>query len=428
MTIAPAAAPESPAVVVVDDVSKRFVIHRDKTLKERVVNPARSRAHREDFWATRNVSLEIGAGETVGLIGPNGAGKSTLLKLIGGIVQPTSGRVLRRGRLAALLELGAGFHQDLTGRENVYLNAAILGLSKEETDACFDDIVEFSGIPDFIDTQVKFYSSGMYVRLAFAVAIHADPDVLLVDEVLAVGDESFQKKCLDKIKTFQEEGRTIILVSHSLGQVEELCTRVVVLGQGSIVFDGDPVEGVKLLRSGFESLEEADEAKERLERERLRDAEAQRVRELGEVVAVRTDVGPDGFRSGDTLGIEVDVSAAEPMPAWDLGVTVTNAIGQMVTGTTAHRAGLKGHPIEGTMTLRFTLPSLPLGTGDYTVTAALFDAEHREIDRMDDVATFQAISEIASMGPIATAAKGSIGPADDRPVTREETTRPPRVG
>jgi ABC-2 type transport system ATP-binding protein len=170
-----------PTVIRVDNVSKRFILHKDKSVKERLVNFSRSRRHRDDFWALRDVSFDIAMGSTVGLVGHNGSGKSTLLKAIGGIIQPTSGSVSRRGRLAALLELGAGFHPDLTGRENVYLNAAILGLTRQETDKHFDEIVEFSGIEDFIDTQVKFYSSGMYVRLAFAVAVHVDPDVLLVD-------------------------------------------------------------------------------------------------------------------------------------------------------------------------------------------------------------------------------------------------------
>lgn len=355
-----------PVVIDVQNVSKRFVIRKDKTLKERLLNPGRSRQNREDFWATRELSLQIEAGQTVGLIGPNGAGKSTLLKLIGGIIQPTTGRVLSRGRLAALLELGAGFHPDLTGRENVYLNAAILGLTREQTDEHFEDIVEFSGIREFIDTQVKFYSSGMYVRLAFAVAIHVDPDILLVDEVLAVGDEAFQKKCLDKIQSFQEEGRTIVLVSHSLGQVESLCTRVVVLGQGSVVFDGDPHEGVKLLRSGFETLDEAEEAKARLERERLRDAEVKRLSERVKIGEIRTSADAEGLDSGGNLTIEVDIDAREHLEAWDLGVTVTNSLQQMVTGTTAHRAGLKGIPVEGRQTLTFELPRLPLGAGEYT--------------------------------------------------------------
>lgn len=242
-----------PTVVSVDELSKRFVIRKDKHLKERILNPVRSWRNREDFWALRDVDLAISAGSTVGLTGANGSGKSTLLKIIGGIIQPSSGVVRRRGRLAALLELGAGFHPDLTGRENVYLNAAILGLSRKQTDEYFDSIVEFSEVEKFIDTQVKFFSSGMYVRLAFAIAVHVDPDILLVDEVLAVGDEPFQKKCIDKIKEFQREGRTIVFVSHSADQVLDVCDRVVVLKNGSVVFDGAPEPGIDALRASFAS-------------------------------------------------------------------------------------------------------------------------------------------------------------------------------
>ncbi|UOY01219.1 ABC transporter ATP-binding protein [Blastococcus sp. PRF04-17] len=243
---------DTPAVIQVEGLSKRFVIRKDKSIKERIVNAAMSRRHREDFWALRDVDLTIDAGTTVGLIGPNGSGKSTLLKAIGGIIQPTSGTVLRRGRLAALLELGAGFHPDLTGRDNVYLNAAILGLTRQQTDRHFDAIVDFSGIEKFIDTQVKFYSSGMYVRLAFAVAVHVDPDILLVDEVLAVGDEPFQRKCLDRIKRFQHEGRTIVLVTHALDQVVEICNRAVVLENGRVLADGTAREATKVLRADFD--------------------------------------------------------------------------------------------------------------------------------------------------------------------------------
>jgi ABC-type polysaccharide/polyol phosphate transport system ATPase subunit len=240
-----------PVVIRISDVSKRFVIRKDKSLKERIVNFGRSQKHKDDFWALRDVDLEIHAGSSVGLVGANGSGKSTLLKVIGGIIQPNGGTVERRGRLAALLELGAGFHPDLTGRENVYLNGSILGLSRNETDEYFDSIVDFSEIGDFIDTQVKFYSSGMYVRLAFAIAVHVDPDVLLVDEVLAVGDEPFQRKCMDKIREFQDDGRTIVFVSHSAGQIEELCDRVVVLSHGEVVFDGGTDDGIAALRKSF---------------------------------------------------------------------------------------------------------------------------------------------------------------------------------
>lgn len=243
---------ENPPVVIrTSDVSKRFILRQDKALKERIVNFGRSQKHRSDFWALRDIAFEITAGTSVGLVGANGSGKSTLLKIIGGIIQTDSGFIERRGRVAALLELGAGFHPDLTGRENVYLNGSILGLSQKQTAEYFDSIVDFSEIGDFIDTQVKFYSSGMYVRLAFAIAVHVDPDILLVDEVLAVGDEPFQAKCMNKIREFQRDGRTIVFVSHSAPQIEDLCDRVVVLSHGKIVYDGETDGGIAALRRTF---------------------------------------------------------------------------------------------------------------------------------------------------------------------------------
>ncbi len=246
-----ATASTSPTVVAVDDVSKRFIVRKEKSLKERIVNFGRSNRFKEDFWALSGVSFEVPAGETVALLGANGSGKSTLLKVMGGIIRPTTGAVRRRGRVAALLELGAGFHPDLTGRENVYLNAAILGLTRAETEARFDSIVEFSEVTDFIDTQVKFYSSGMYVRLAFAIAVHVDPDILLVDEVLAVGDERYQQKCLDKIAEFQKQGCTILFVSHSAEQVEKVCHRGVVLSHGRLLYDGDVSGALERLRESL---------------------------------------------------------------------------------------------------------------------------------------------------------------------------------
>jgi ABC-2 type transport system ATP-binding protein len=242
----------APVVVRIDDLSKRFVIRKEKSLKERIVNFGRSNRNKEDFFALKHVDIEILSGQTVGLVGHNGSGKSTLLKMIGGIVQPSSGSVLRRGEVAALLELGAGFHPDLTGRENVYLNGSVLGLSKSAIEASFQSILDFSEIGDFIDTQVKFYSSGMYVRLAFAIAVHVNPDILLVDEVLAVGDEQFQEKCMAKIREFQSEGRTIILVSHAASQIREVCDRVIVLNHGEVIFDGDTPGGLRALKKSFD--------------------------------------------------------------------------------------------------------------------------------------------------------------------------------
>jgi ABC-2 type transport system ATP-binding protein len=229
-------------------VTKRFSrrIRGATSLKERIVT--RRRSEQEYLWALRDVSAVIRTGETVGLIGANGAGKSTLLKVLSGIIKPTSGSVDVHGRVASLLELGAGFTGELSGRDNVYLNASLLGLSRREVDRLFDDIVAFAELEDFIDNEVKHYSSGMYVRLGFAVAVHVDPDVLLVDEVLAVGDEAFQRKCLDRIEAFQRAGKTILFVSHSLSMVESLCTRGIVLDHGKMIYDGDPARAADTLR------------------------------------------------------------------------------------------------------------------------------------------------------------------------------------
>jgi len=236
-------------VIAARGVSKRFLTHSSKAtaLKERVVRGRGGVSH--EFWALRDVDVVIGEGETVGLIGPNGAGKSTLLKILAGILRPTEGSVEVFGRIASLLELGAGFNGELTGRENVYLNAALLGLSRREVDRLLESIVEFSEQGPRIDDPVKHYSSGEYVKLAFSIAVHVDPDVLLIDEVLAVGDEAFARKCLTKIRQFQQAGKTILFVTHSLDLVTELCTRGIVVEQGRVRYDGDPAFAVGALRN-----------------------------------------------------------------------------------------------------------------------------------------------------------------------------------
>ncbi len=385
-------------IVRVNGVSKRFVVRKNNSVKERLVNFGRDARFREDFWALRDVDLEIDAGSTIGLIGPNGSGKSTLLKAIGGLIQPTTGSVQRRGRMAALLELGAGFHPDLTGRENVYLNASILGLSRKQTDQYFDAIVDFSGVENFIDTQVKFYSSGMYVRLAFAVAVHVDPDLLLVDEVLAVGDEAFQRKCLDKIRAFQDEGRTIILVTHTLSQVEDFCSRALVLARGTVVFDGEPTDAVSVLRSGFESIYEAD----------VENAAARLLRptERGKITAVRLLDGSGSprseFSTGDDLAIEVDVDPVDGLSHWGVGLHIDNPLGQLVTGATSKSLNTRLEPVSGPATVRFLLPSIVFGGGQYRVTIALYGSDDVEIARSTDAATFSVTQEPTSWGPAYT--------------------------
>lgn len=235
--------------ILVDDVHKHFKLRHTHSIKETFVAAMRRRQLSSEFQALDGVSFEIGEGEAVALMGFNGSGKSTMLKLISGVLRPDEGRVATRGRVAGLIEVGAGFHPDLSGRENVYLNAAILGMSKQETRDQFDSIVEFSEIEKFIDTEVKHYSSGMFLRLAFSVAIHTHVDILLIDEILSVGDEPFQRKCLARIRELHAEGKTLVVVSHDLNMVSDLCERGILLQDGKIRFDGPSKDAVELMRA-----------------------------------------------------------------------------------------------------------------------------------------------------------------------------------
>jgi ABC-2 type transport system ATP-binding protein len=387
----------SPTLVRIENVSKRFVIRKEKSLKERIVNAGRSNLHKDDFWALRDVSLEIESGSTVGLIGANGSGKSTLLKLIGGILQPTTGSVTRRGRLAALIELGAGFHPDLTGRENVYLNCAILGLSREQTRRHFDSIVDFSGIERFIDTQVKFYSSGMYIRLAFAVAVHVDPDLLLVDEVLAVGDEPFQRKCMDRIHSFQSEGRTIVLVTHALDQVAELCNRAVVLEHGELRVDGEPIEALRYLRADFETTRAE-------ERERERDTAVTVPTASAKIASVelKDASGKElkNLRPGEEMTVRVTVTTTDVLDNWILGFGIDTALGTIVFGTNTKLLGIDLPRVTGTQAFEVRLPQVWLGEGSYLVHGAIAQRTGEEIDRKSDAASFSVHSDGRTVGTL----------------------------
>lgn len=235
----------------VEKVNKQFVLRHTRSMKEAVVWLLKGRKGdiSKKFHALHDVDLEVQQGETVALLGLNGSGKSTLLKHISGVMLPDSGSVRTRGKVAGLIEVGAGFHHDLSGRDNVFLNGAILGMTEAQISEQFDSIVEFAEIGEFIDTEVRFYSSGMYLRLAFSVAVHTDPEVFLVDEILAVGDEPFQRKCLDKIKELSAAGKTLVVVSHDLDLVSRICDRGVVLQHGNVVFDGAVQDAVAQLRS-----------------------------------------------------------------------------------------------------------------------------------------------------------------------------------
>ena len=351
------------------DVGKRFArVHRRATsLKERLVR--REQGVRDEFWALKHVNVSVRRGETVGLIGPNGSGKSTLLKVLAGILRQTDGEVSINGRVASLLELGAGFDGELTGRENVYLNSALLGVPRSETDALFDEIVEFSELGAFIDNPVKHYSSGMYVRLGFSVAVHIDPDILIVDEVLAVGDAAFQKKCIDRIREFQQRGKTILFVSHSAGLVEELCSRAVLLSHGRVLFDGPPPEGTLRLNDLLG-----------VDRVARRDAGQVKIRAVL-LVDPSTNETPESFTIGSDALLMADIdwidpAAIEPDIVAEL---------QFITGTGDVAIIVDPEPLlipraeilSGASSLRWSVRSLPAIVGDLTLRLTLRVGESR---------------------------------------------------
>ena len=245
--------------IVVDSVSKNFTLRHAKTLKRMVTNLRRGEALKDSFLAVDDVSFTVQQGESIGLMGHNGSGKSTLLKLVSGVMSPDAGTVRVAGRIAGLIGVGAGFTPDMSGRDNIYLNGAIIGMGEAEINRKLEAIVDFADVGRFLDTEVRHYSSGMYMRLGFAVAVHADSDVFLVDEGLAVGDAPFKRKCIRKIKDLHAEGQTMFFVSHSTGQVKSLCDRAIVLKEGQVVLDGTPAEAAAMLSKGEDVDEPPDE-------------------------------------------------------------------------------------------------------------------------------------------------------------------------
>jgi ABC-type polysaccharide/polyol phosphate transport system ATPase subunit len=336
------------------------------------------------FAAVRNVSFKVPQGTTYGIIGRNGSGKSTMLKLVAGITKPTEGAVTVNGRLSALIELGAGFHPEISGRENVFINGIMLGLSKREITRRFDEIVEFAGLQDFIDAPVKTYSSGMYVRLGFAVAINVDPDVLLVDEVLAVGDEAFTHKCLDKFAEFRRRGKTILLVTHSLNLVEKFCDDVLWLDGGSVRGAGDPRRVVSeyisdVARAEEKTLAAADAvAGPEPAADGFKAGEGRWGSREVEIAAVRI-VGEDGaprhvFQSGEPAAVEMTVRANKKVGAVVFGVSIFNADGVCCYGTNTDIEEVAVPEFEGEQAVTFRIRSLDLVEGSYKLDVAA----HRE--------------------------------------------------
>jgi ABC-type polysaccharide/polyol phosphate transport system ATPase subunit len=358
------------AVIDVRGLGKMYRLrhHGQATLKSAALGLLGKSPPREDFWAVRNISFQVREGETLGIIGSNGAGKSTLLGLITGTITPTEGETTSRGRVSSLLELGAGFHPDLTGRENVFLNGSILGLKKKDIVRKFDDIVGFAELEEFIDMPVKHYSSGMFVRLGFAVAMEVDPDVLIVDEVLSVGDEKFQEKCLHRIRRFIKAGKTLLIVSHSMETIQSMCDRTLLLNRGEQVVLDKPSRAIHEYRNiGMYDEKEGVSVKEWGSRE---------VEISG--VSFRNGAGEETqrFLSGEPLRIRIGYRAKERIVKPVFGFSVTSAEGQTVFGTNTQIESFEIPVVEGEGVLELELSPLPFMRGKFFFSFSIHSDDH----------------------------------------------------
>jgi ABC-2 type transport system ATP-binding protein len=392
------------AAIQVQNISKQFRLYHEKytSLKERVIHL--NRIPYEEFWALHDVELEIPEGQTVGLLGANGSGKSTLLKCIAGILQPTSGQIVVRGQLAAMLELGTGFQPELSGRDNIFLNASLLGMPKKEIERRFDDIVAFAELEQFIDNQVKYYSSGMYTRLGFAVAVNVEPDVLLIDEVLAVGDENFQRKCLERIKRFQSEGRTIVVVSHAPDLIRQVCDSGYVLDHGRVAGSGSPGEAIRIFRERLLA------AGELLEPEAVEADGSQSVQERRRNLQVRittVDIEHGGGEErpyllpGEPLRVRVAFDAVAPVDDPVIGIAVYNIKGELVYGSNTE---IEEHPVgrlQGPGEIVFAFESVPLLDGSYDVSIGIVSADESTVyDWWEQKSRFQVMNPTKKQGEV----------------------------
>jgi len=362
---------QSEPAIVVEDVSKRFRLYKERNESVKAALMRGRRARYDEFWALRGVSLQIPVGATYGLMGVNGSGKSTLLKCIANILRPDTGSISYTGKMAALLELGSGFHPELSGRENVYLNGSILGLSKRELDARFDEIVDFAGVEKFIDQPVKNYSSGMYVRLGFSVAINVDPDILLVDEVLAVGDAAFQEKCSKKFAEFKKNGKTVVIVSHAMASLRQMCDEVAWLASGRVDAVGKPGAIIdRYIDEGHQAV--AAEGGGR----RWGSGEAQIVKVTmldasGEVT--------NQVKTGAPLTIRFEIVADEPVELPVFGITITTVEGTEVWSQNTRDTDFAMDKILGPHVVEWTVPSFKLLPGSYNINASLRDVSRTHV-------------------------------------------------
>jgi ABC-2 type transport system ATP-binding protein len=393
------------AAIEVRSVSKQFKLYHEHytSLKERVIHYGRIPF--EPFMALEDVDFDVEEGSTVGILGHNGCGKSTLLKCVAGILQPTRGEIVTRGRMAALLELGAGFNHELTGRENVFMNASILGLSKRDTVKIFDEIVAFAELEKFIDMQVRHYSSGMYVRLGFAVAVNVEPDILLVDEVLSVGDEAFQRKCIERVKKFQQEGRTILFVTHAADLVRRICDRAIVLDHGKMVIDAPPGEAVRVFRESLHGGELNDTPEEPVEvvassNEPVAPEATHRVQITSVVIdhpgllLDRNWLLPD-----EAMTIRVGYHATERTEDILFGIGIHDQDGNHLFGTNTRILGIEVPPAEGDGEMSFDFHRVPLLDGTYLVTLAIQSTDEGTVyDWREQQASFSVMNPSQTSG------------------------------
>lgn len=400
-------------VIEVKNVKKKFKVFYDKgtSLKEKLL--FRKRNHYEERWVLKGINIDIKRGEAVGLIGKNGCGKSTILKLISRIMYPTEGTIEVKGRVSSLLELGAGFHPDMSGRENIYTNASIFGLTRKEINERLDNIIAFSELKEFIDNPVRTYSSGMYMRLAFSVAINVDADILLIDEILAVGDVSFQTKCFEKLKSIKASGTTIVIVSHSPGQIEQICDRAIWIEDGIIKENGIPkfVGEHYLVAMEEKRLDKIEQEFQEQQAEQEKQEQSLTERQLpsfcidqatrhGNKKAIITDCRVTDstgkkckvFKNGQPLIVEVSIQSQIPDLKVDLAVSISRDDGLYCYGHTIYRE--KNHLIDLSQqcSIKFTITDLILLNGKYLINLGVYSSESEEYDVIWSVTDFQVTS------------------------------------
>lgn len=395
---------DSNNAIEVRGVTKKFKVFYDKgsELKEKMLFWKRNKY--ENRTVLDNISFSVKKGEAIGLVGRNGCGKSTTLKLLTKIIYPNSGEIEMQGRVSSLIELGAGFHPDMSGRENIYTNAAIFGLKRKEIDARLDDIIAFSELEQFIDNPVRTYSSGMYTRLAFSVAINVDADILLIDEILAVGDANFQAKCFNKLREIKASGTTIVIVSHSLGQIEQICDRSIWIKDGHIEMEGMPKD-VHLEYLNYMSEERMDQQ----EKEQIRSQQnelKQRIKRYGTQDATFTEkkmIGDDGqekttFKTGEGMTLELDYQVKKKVVDAVFGYGIFRSDGLWVYGTNTRIDRMDNFDIDKDGHITISMPHLDLIPGQYWIDITIEFGEGNPVDYYKEALKFEVVSNITDVG------------------------------